>query len=56
MNNAQLIITIIKWILIVFIMIEAYTAVSVIFDKRTRFRLWQKEPLILRSERVTVSI
>ena len=25
MNNAQLIITIIKWILIVFIMIEAYT-------------------------------
>ena len=37
MNNAQLIITIIKWILIVFIMIEAYTAVSVIFDKRTDF-------------------
>ena len=42
MNNAQLIITIIKWILIVFIMIEAYTAVSVIFDKKNKISVMAK--------------
>lgn len=36
MSNVQLIVTIIQWILIAFIMVEAYTTVSVIFDKKNK--------------------
>ena len=40
--DAKLIITIIKWIIIVFVMVEAYTAVSVLFDRRNRIAFMAK--------------
>lgn len=45
--NSQLIITIIQWIIIAFIMIEAYTAVSVLFDKRNRIAVMAKDSMDL---------
>lgn len=42
MSNAQLITAIIKWILIAFIMIEAYTTVSVIYDRKNKITVMAK--------------
>lgn len=45
--SAQLVITIIKWIIIAFVMVEAYTAVSVLFDKRNRIAIMAKSSMDL---------
>lgn len=43
--NTELIITILKWILIAFIMIEAYTAVSVLYDRRNSFSVMTRKSI-----------
>ena len=47
MSNTQLIITALRWLLIAFICIECYTAVSVLFDRKNRIAVMAKKTINL---------